>query len=461
MMNEAIQRHSHSSSGLPYTLTPGALLLENHRIRASVLGLFREPPLRPAAGAWDISPRRWTRLLHWLDTSGLALYFLKRVTELGIEQALPLEILTRLQTNLRDNVRRLDAMVQEAASIRSGFERAGLVYAVSKGFSLWPDSVPQMELRSQLDLDFLIAEADATQARHQLEQRGYLLCAISGRTWEFKTPATRAISLADLYKPAPQFCVELHFEPSRGPHLLQRRQKHMHAGVSMPVLSAADIFIGQARHVFKHLSRDAMRTSHLVEFYRHTRARHADVAFWEIVAGRVQDDPDTQLALGAALLLVAQEFATPLKELTALRSISAVPPGVRLWIERYGSRATYDDFPGSKLYLLLQGEIEKHGAAGARSVRASLLPLQLPPAIAVRPQGEMAAASLRRYWKQIWYLGFRARFHLVAGLEYAFERPAWKRSLEREYNAATGVNPAERMSRCRTQQSNDIPLTGM
>jgi hypothetical protein len=183
-----------------------------------------------------------------------------------------------------------------------------------------------------------------------------------------------------------------------------------------------------------------MRTSHLLEFYRHLLARHADLAFWKTVARRLEGDPETQLALSAVLYLVSQQFSTPLADLTGLPTIPSLPPGIRLWIERYGSEAVYADFPGNKLYLLLRREIEQNGGAGARSVGASLFPLELPPAIAVAPQGETNAESLRRYCKQIWYVGFRARFHLCAGLQYALEHPAWKRALAREHAAAIGAS---------------------
>ena len=61
-------------------------------------------------------------------------------------------------------------MIAESASIQSAFQKAGVSYAVLKGFSLWPVSVPRLELRSQLDLDFLVSEESADQARQILEE---------------------------------------------------------------------------------------------------------------------------------------------------------------------------------------------------------------------------------------------------------------------------------------------------
>lgn len=431
-------------------------------MRASVLGLLREPPLLPLPATWDLSIRRWVRLLRWLDTSGLALYFLRRLEELGLEGTVPAKVLERLHVNLRDNTERFIRLADEAAAIRVAFEQGELVYAVSKGFSLWPDSVPQMELRSQLDLDFLIAEVDATKACHVLEARGYVLCAISGRTWEFKTPAREEKSLIDLYKPSEQFCVELHLQSDSRPNPLNQRQRHVHRGVSMPVLSASDIFLGQAHHLFKHLSRDSIRTSHILEFYRHVLARETDLLFWQAIREQVRLDPGSRLAVGASLLLIAQQFDQTFCKVVPLLEHFPVPAGIRLWLTRYGTHTTYCDFPGSKLYLLLQTEIRKYSSTVQLqpSGRATLIPRRLPPRITVAPKGEFAAARLRRQLKQLWYISFRARFHLIAGLQYALERRAWQRALKCQGDLASPTDERSKPGSLR-QQVHDNSLTGL
>ena len=90
----------------------------------------------------------------------MALYFLDRVESLHIENALPAATLERLRGNLADNRQRSSTMLVEFASLNQSFQRAGLVYANLKGFSLSPESCPRPELRCQLDFDFLI---DGTQ----------------------------------------------------------------------------------------------------------------------------------------------------------------------------------------------------------------------------------------------------------------------------------------------------------
>ncbi len=118
--------------------------------------------------------------------SGLALYFLNRLVELDVCAQLPSAVIERLQQNMMDNTRRTHGMIAESVSIQREFQEADLSYAILKGLSLTPDSVPRPELRHQFDLDYLIAEKDAPKARQILERRGYRLYAISGRSWEFK-----------------------------------------------------------------------------------------------------------------------------------------------------------------------------------------------------------------------------------------------------------------------------------
>ena len=74
----------------------------------------------------------------------------------------PQRVLARLQQDLADNTLRTMQMITEANAIHTRFQDAGISYATLKGFTLWPDSVPRLELRSQLDLDFLVAECAAS-----------------------------------------------------------------------------------------------------------------------------------------------------------------------------------------------------------------------------------------------------------------------------------------------------------
>jgi hypothetical protein len=189
-------------------------LREEQLTREAVLLSFCEPPPQQCLRLQRLSGRQWQKLLIWLDISGLALYFLDRLIELGQLEILPASVAERLQQNLLDNTERMLDMGAESSAIQREFQSAELTYALLKGSSLWPSSVPRQELRSQLDLDFLISEASAPTARRILESKGYHLHALSGRTWEFKKGPIPRASLKNLYKVVPHRCVELHLEPN-------------------------------------------------------------------------------------------------------------------------------------------------------------------------------------------------------------------------------------------------------
>ena len=46
-----------------------------------------------------LTPGKWRKLLHWLDVSGLSLYFVNRVNELNLQGSLPVAVNQRLQQN--------------------------------------------------------------------------------------------------------------------------------------------------------------------------------------------------------------------------------------------------------------------------------------------------------------------------------------------------------------------------
>ena len=145
--------------------------------------VFRDPVPVEYTRLMHLARKDWKDLLRWLDTSGLALYFFDRLRELDLLEVLPSPVLARLRQNLADNSERIHGMIAEAAAIQHRFQEAGVSYAVLKGFSLWPISVSKLELRSQLDLDFLVSEESADRAREVLEGFGYRLNAISGQSW--------------------------------------------------------------------------------------------------------------------------------------------------------------------------------------------------------------------------------------------------------------------------------------
>lgn len=450
---QRIQRHRDSSRGAsdegeasqsfgdrraPDTPTlnikePSRPLSRELQMREAVLLAFCDPVPGQCLRLRNLSGKEWKRLLHWLDTSGLALYFFDRMVELRLCDVLPAAITARLQQNLIDNTERTRGMVDESIAIHLEFQSAHLSYATFKGFSLWPYSVPKPELRSQLDLEFLVAEKSMPKARAILERRGYRLHAVSGRSWEFKANEITRVTLEDLYKTVPFRSVELHMEASiQGRRsLLARAETRGLPGIGVPVLSPVDLFLGQGLHLYKHVCSEFSRTAHLIEFRRHVLARRDDSAFWDKLQLTAAENPRAYLELGVVTLLIAQVMGDFAPTAFTSWTVDRLPFSARLWVELYGRRCIFASFPGSKLYLLLQRGLEAAGVPERRSLRRSLLPLRLPPAIMHAPATETPRARLRRQCMELRFILFRLRFHITAGLRYKWESIRWRQRMNR------------------------------
>lgn len=399
------------------------------QIREAVLLTFCD--LTPAAcqRLEQLNRKEWQRLLPWLDTSGLALYLYDRLLELNQADTLPPDVLARLQRNLADNTARTEGMFAELKALQIAFQSKELSYVVLKGFSLWPHSVSRPELRSQLDLDFLIAEKSVSVARQILESRGYHLRAISGRSWEFKTNEVPGRSLKSLYKDSSYRSVELHVEDSVGASesRLDRMGWLCIGGSRLPVLSPADLFLGQGVHCFKHICSDFSRAAHLIEFRRHVLTRYDDTAFWNELRQIAQQNTSAPFALGVITLLITHMMGTFAPDALTNWTVDKLPSRVRLWVELYGRRAALASFPGNKLYLLLHRELVSSGVPAKRSLRHALLPFSLPPLVVHAQTHETLWMFARRYGAQLRFILFRLRFHVVQGLSYLRESARWRR----------------------------------
>src|ERR1700690_4434109 len=69
-------------------------LSPEQQLREAVLLFFCDPLPMEHARLKSLSLREWKRLLHWLDISGVALYFLDRIMELELCELLPAMVLS-------------------------------------------------------------------------------------------------------------------------------------------------------------------------------------------------------------------------------------------------------------------------------------------------------------------------------------------------------------------------------
>ena len=394
----------------------------------------------------SLSPGEWRKLLYWLDVSGLSLYFAHRMNELNVQGSLPLAVNQRLQQNLSDNRVRVQDLLREFAELQSEFQRAGIAYAVLKGFSLCPSSVAKAELRHQLDLDFLVDESGAPKAREILEAAGYRLHEISGSTWEFKKNDKPRFSIKNMYKAGFGYAVELHVESSVSGRrsLLSRREYREIEGITMPVLAPAELFLGQGMHAFKDVCSSFLRASHLLEFYRNVCSHADDAAFWSEVRELAKGDPRAAWGLGVVLQLIESVLGGEVPSKLATWTMFRLPVAAQCWVALYGVNCVYGTPPGTKLYLLLQRELEQVGMSFVRPVRTVLLPTRLPQAIIPATTDDTMIFRMRRHAFQSRFILQRLRFHVVEGLRYAWASYRWRRFRgEAQREKGTKANVAE------------------
>ena len=420
-------------------------LSSEERVRKLILLAFHDPIPEECARLRRLSRAQWKRLLHWLDTSGLALYLLDRLFASEHLGWLPEHVLTRLEENLADNMQRSNAMFAECVLIQQQFKQAGISYAILKGFSLWPTAVPAPELRSQLDLDFLLAERHVPKAQQILESNGYQLRAVSGRSGEYKTPVQAvtgrslefktphppSLSIKDLYKNHPGRSIELHVEgtPPNGPSLLDSVETRTLRGYLMPVLPPVDLFLGVSLHFHKHVCSAAYRCAHMVEFRKQVLWHRDDIAFWNCVRARAENNTRLRLALGVVTLLATHAIGDFAPDALTSWTVDRLPPAIRLWVETHGLRCALASFPGKKLYLLLQRELEAEGAVPRSSLQHALLPSYLPPRLACKSPNAPLILRIKQAWKQLIYIFLRLRFHVIEGLCYAWAAHRWQRQV--------------------------------
>jgi hypothetical protein len=388
----------------------------NKQLAATVLATFREvdlaqqaPPLRM------FSVKNWKSSFHWLDASGLALYFLHRLRVSDNERLLPDSVLSALEERQHDNQLRTAQLFEEFVRLNSCFQQSGIAYVNLKGFTLVPDYCSDLSSRYQTDFDFLVRSDDANRCGEILKSLGYELVAANNNVMEFKTGNGRIPRLKDLYKVQLQHSVELHIcdeaSPGLHPDLIRRSRTISVDGCACPALSVQDMFLSQVQHLFHHLCSEWIRISWLLEF-KHFIENYKNDDFWRALRMKLEGNRALEVSLGVVGKLAQAAFGScGVNQLTE-RSIARLPASVALWVEQYGGDVLLSDFPGSKLYLFLQQALGDHASAVPR-----LFPVRLPGRIvagSAQGSGDRAIAAITR-WR---YFFFRLRFHLRANAQY-------------------------------------------
>jgi hypothetical protein len=184
-------------------------------------------------------------------------------------------------------------------------------------------------------------------------------------------------------------------------------------------------------HAYKDICSEFLRVAHLLEFRRHVIARRNDKAFWDELRSASHEDQRIILGLGVATQVITHVMGAFAPEELTSWTVRSLPPSVLSWIDVYGRRAVFKKFPGDKLYLLLQQELESAGVPAKRFLGHALLPLRLPPSVVKPAAHESLSLRVRRYRLQLHQILSRLRFHIVEGLRYAWEARRWQQHKNR------------------------------
>jgi hypothetical protein len=406
-------------------------MLMNGQLAAAIIAIFRETDRATQLNRLAaLRTRDWRRGLRWLDASGIALYLRNRVEVLNLDGAVPPGILKNLKERQEWNKRRTAEMFREFKAINTAFQKACLRYVNLKGFTLCPDYCPDPSLRCQLDLDFMVYESDFSICHNILREFGYSVTGRNKNVVEFKAGGERLPSIRDLYKPRDQKSVEVHLVPdgqrTTGPDGVKegRTKNRVLDEVSFPTLPDVEMFLAQAKHLFFHLKSEWTRLSWLLEFRTFLKAREEDRPFWQAVHNHVANDHESALVVGASVLLATEIFGEAGPPELLSWSQNAVPGSVCMWLERFGRTVLFSEFPGTKLYLLLDDELSQEGNA-LSAPWAKLFPFHCTPRV-VYADGHGALARVRSGLSQMGFTLFRLRFHVVEGLRYWNEARRWK-----------------------------------
>ena len=407
---------------------PASAALTLQEAVASSFALDRDGVVARLGG---FSDAEWTDAMRWLDVSGTALYLADHLRQFGISRVLPPQIEEALAGRLRRNRLRMQSLLEETSTLCSWFDGAGMPYALLKGMTLAPDSVPDSALRSQVDLDFLVAAEQRDLAVHYVRRLGYRLQVQCGGDLEFRAPGVELPSLASMYSAGAPRALELHLLESGGmTGLLARRVRRSIQGVEVYALAPADILVQQAIHLLKHLCGEFTRVSWVLEFQRHVVTRQHDFQFWREVAELAYEAENGNLAMAISFWLVRDLFGHVPVELPPQWEAGALPKSVRVWLELYARQIVLTDPRPTKLYALLRNEIP-YPAEEKRATSKILFPYRIPMRVMDRMPSESVRQRLQRSAIEWRFFITRLRFHLREGIRFGIEASRFKRVVAR------------------------------
>ena len=368
---------------------------------AVIAALRRAPEFAPLVALPSLHTQAGRDFQRWLDWSGLALTFYRRLQQYNVTEQISKEWRGTLEQKLSRNAERVHDMVAEAQRLTTAFRSTGVTVVTLKGITLVPDFCDDICLRHQTDFDFLVSSRDIAAAAEALNSCGYSAPHLSesGETC-FLTPS-RHIPTAhdDLYSLQRHRQVDLHtslWEPCSWLPVVTPEDCLTHArpeftcGTEHVALSLEDKFLLQVLHAFRHSFRSWIRVSWLLEI-GHCMTKHQDnVALWDRLIGRAGHTLLTKRIFALVTGIVHRLFEVPIPpQLQSWISVSMTPP-MRVWLDHFATEWAISDWPGSLNNLFLTTEFIADPGLRRQYWRSRFLPKRVNTSL-----GSIATAGPR------------------------------------------------------------------
>ncbi len=414
---------------------------------------------------WD-----WHRGIPWLDGGGIALYFWRRVQQIGMEHALPSGVRAQFERRHADNSRRTLAMIEEWKEVQNLLSAERIRCVMLKGLATIPDYCPDPSLRVQFDHDILTETNSLPRIEELLLTRGYRRKALRENDRAVFTPARPAAATfrvpADSYSPALLRPVEIHLKlwdpeeegfPLNLPEdLLVRSTSRAWGSLTFEALSHEDCLLFEGLHTFRHIAHNWCRLSHLYEISCFLHGHRSDRAFWQRFCARLENNLPLRRVTGLVFTLAASVFRVPDPLAEGPSEFLALTPELQLWIDRYGRASAAANFSNNKFGLFMLRAFIKDPARWRQICRRRLLPFQLPhrPAAPGQHTNPSAWVASLKYGKRI---ASRFLFHTRTALRYAWECPRWY-FLKRYQRGTYSLSATKTLAQDRRTAKSDLAI---
>jgi hypothetical protein len=377
-------------------------------------GLHEIPALHGAQGS---------RLLGWLDLSGLALPLWRRIESQHQEAGrLPQEWRDALQERQNRNALRFRDMLAEFQRVNDAFRANSIDCITMKGFSLIPDFCGDPAIRHQTDFDFLVDPAGVEKTAAVLQSLGYSTPRLSSTEESpFTTPLRRVPSHKDdIYALQQHRQVDLHVSLTersewidlRVPDDCHRRAVDLTScGIRFRALSLADRFICQIFHAFRHSFRSWVRLSWLLEIGRFIEIHRENAVLWGKVIDLSGSDTVTQRIFGFILQLANRLFKSAIPRELHAWTEPGITKSMRAWLDFFSEKWGLADWPGNLSNLFLASEFIPDRRLRHQYWASRLFPKQAVGAIKSL-RGPQSAKPMLGNVQQWIYAANRSRVHL-------------------------------------------------